>query len=159
MKAYLLSIMAASLAIAVVNMLTPSGQVKYVKLLTSLVLVCVLIAPLKGAVETVIAWGSGDLTLPGVEADDEETLQKELENATTEASKSYVAQRLTEALQTEFSMDAGTVRTHIEWSAGDTVRPQRVTVLLSGASIWKNPHEIQAYVEELLGCECVTAIE
>ncbi len=159
MKAYLLSIMTASLAIALVNILTPGTQVKYVKLVTSLVLVCVLIVPLKSAVETVIAWGSGELEIPGIETDNTDDIQQELENATTEASKAYVAQRLSEALQAEFSMDTGTVRVHIEWSTGDTVRPRRVRVLLSGSSIWKNPHEIQAYVEELLGCECVTAIE
>ena len=46
------------------------------------------------------------------------------------------------------------------WEEEDGIAaPARVTVILSGGSIWKDPNAIEATVSALLGCECVTAIE
>ena len=72
----------------------------------------------------------------------------------------YFESMLTETLCKEFEIIEDDIRTHIEWSGeGEDMRPQKVTVVLSGKAIWKDPAKIEAYVTSLLGCDCATAIE
>ena len=164
MKAYLLSILAASIAAALINLLSPAGEGggigKHLKLTVALFLICVLITPLKSGMEAILDWSSGKLPFWENEEDIAEDYRDRLDGALTDASREYVAQALTETLQAQFDMDPGTVRCALEWSgSGEEARPSRVTVLLSGKSIWKDPHAIEDFVTELLDCECITAIE
>ena len=160
MQAYLISLFIASLVGALIGILSPEGgMAKHVRLVTALVLICILISPLGDVIGALQDFASGSLDFPSTENNTDDYLEQ-LGNATDEASKSYFAQMLTETLEEQFSMPTGTVRCQIAWiKTGDILSPSRVTVVMSGASIWKNPHEIKDFVEELLGCECVTAIE
>ena len=60
----------------------------------------------------------------------------------------------------EFDIAEDNLRVAVEW-IGETenLRPQKVSVILSGKAIWKNPAKIEEYVTSLLGCACVSAIE
>lgn len=75
------------------------------------------------------------------------------------ASRSYFAQSLTQMLEQRFSIPAGEIRCTVRWQQDEELRPDRVTLVLSGSAIWKNPAEMEEFVTGLLGCECVTAIE
>ncbi len=67
---------------------------------------------------------------------------------------------LTVTIEKQFGIEAGEVRCLVAWEQeGETLTPTRVTVVLSGKAIWKDPHAIEAFVTELLGCDCTTAIE
>ena len=85
------------------------------------------------------------------------------ENAANEAlenaSKAYLAQALTRLLEERFSIPSGEVRCVILWASEEEAKPQKVTVILSGSAICKNPNQIEEEVTNLLGCPCVTAIE
>jgi hypothetical protein len=35
---------------------------------------------------------------------------------------------------------------------------EKITLILSGKAMWKNPHEMEKYIEERYGCQCVSAI-
>ncbi|MBQ9773186.1 MAG: hypothetical protein IJW30_00805 [Clostridia bacterium] len=164
MKAYFITLVSAALVAALIGILSPDGErggiAKHVRLLTALFLLCVLISPLKGALEWV--QGLQDAEVPFLDggASDGTDYDKLLAETMDEASRQYFAQSLTETLLTQFSMKAGTVRCAVQWeTAEDGIAPRLVTVFLSGESIWKNPHEIEAFVEKLLSCPCETVVE
>ena len=164
MKAYFLSLIAAAMIAALVGILTPGGEkggiAKHVKLLTSLFLVCVLISPLKETLVGLRAWLDGGLELPNLENPEEDSYKQQMDEALQGASTAYFTQMLTQMLEQRFSIATGEVRCSVQWqSENGSLSPVRVTVILSGKAIWRDPEAIERFVEELLGCECVSAIE
>ena len=159
MQTYLLSLLGGALAAALVGILAPEGASRHIRLVSSLFLICVLVAPLPKAIGSVSSWfeeleeaadagesGGGDYAA-------------QLEAAMESASRSYFAQSLTQMLEQRFSIPTGEIRCTVRWQQGEELRPERVTLVLSGSAIWKNPAEMEKFVTGLLGCECVTAIE
>lgn len=164
MKSYLLTLIAASLMATLVGFLSPNGEkggmAKHIKLLTSLFLVCVLIAPLKSAAEGLRSLIDGDWEIPWAESTDKENYQSEMQDAVNSASKSYFTDMLTQTLEQKFAIDTGNIRCTVRWEeSAEALSPTQVTVFLSGKAIWKDPKAIESFVSELLGCECTTAIE
>lgn len=164
MKEYVISLLAAALVAALIGVLAPAGEggglSRHLRLLTSLFLITVIILPLKdtlGAVEGIL---DGSPTLPELDGSAEEEYRKELDEALASSSKAYFASLLTEKLEEEFSIPEGEVRCAIRWSEDEKeARPERISVILSGSAIWEDPAKIEAFVQEQVGCECVTAIE
>lgn len=164
MTAYLFSIIGASLVAALIGILSPEGEgggiAKHLRLLTALFLLCTLIAPLKNAMQMLAELADREWKLPQTDSSDSADYHDRLEEALENASTSYFTQMLTQALENTFSIETGQVRCNIQWSQKDDQwKPNRVTVILSGAAIWKDPEKLESFVRELLGCECVTAIE
>lgn len=158
MEGYCLSILAASVIGAIVGLLSPTGGIsKYLRLTVSLFLLCALLSPLPALLEDLVD-GGGISLLPDREEEKEE-YRESLEQALNDASKEYFISMLTRALREECSLAEGTVRCAVLWQEGDTLLPRRVTVILSGESIWKDPSPIKDYVHSLLDCECAVAIE
>ena len=164
MKEYILTLIAAALLAALIGILSPDGErggiARHMRLLVALFMVCTLISPIRGLLVHLRDWASGERPLfPSEEAlpiDPDTTLKETLENA----SGTYVTDMLTQAIETKFAIEIGDVRCAIAWQAEDgQLSPARVTVLLSGRAIWKDPDAIESFVHELLGCDCVIAIE
>lgn len=162
MRSYLLSVFLISVALSVVSLLSPEGEkggmAKHLRLLTSLLLICVLIAPLGGLIRGLRDWTEGDFFLPGLEGDLEEDYQNELQESLDDASRDYFTQTLTRTLEEKFSIATGQIRCKVFWNENGNA-PERVTVILSGGAIWKDPAQIEEFVTSLLGCPCQTAIE
>lgn len=157
MKEYLLSVLAAALAISLIGILAPNGSQSALKLLSALFFLWVIAAPLPDWLATLPNRIEG---IPSTDSDSaEQDYQQQANDALNTASKAYLAQILTQFLEQEFSIPTGEVRCAIRWAEGEEALPERVTVILSGSAIWKNPKDIEAAVTNLLGCECVTAIE
>ena len=94
------------------------------------------------------------------EGEGEEDYRTELESSMNSASASYFGEMLTQTLEAQFSIQTGDVRCAVKWeNNGENLAPTRVTVYLSGKAIWQDPRAIEAFVGELLGCECITVIE
>ncbi len=158
MKTYLLSVLAAALIISLIGILAPNGAQSSLKLITSLFFLCVIAAPLPNWLENLPDRIDELVTAPdGGSAEDD--YRQQANEALDGASKTYLAQALTQYLEQKFSIPQGEVRCQILWSEEESATPEKVTVILSGTAIWKNPDSIEAAVTELLGCECVTAIE
>lgn len=162
-KTYMLSIFATALLITVVDILAPSGAgsglSKHLKLVLSLVFVCVLISPTVSLAEHLFEFAKGNWEF-GIEEDVENHYTEELQNALDDASRDYFEGMLAQTLCKEFEISEGDLRTHVAWNNdGENPRPQKVTVILSGKAIWKNSAKIEEYVTSLLGCDCVSAIE
>lgn len=158
MKAYLLSVLAAALAISLIGILAPNGSQSSLKLISSLFFLCVIAAPLPKLLEDLPRRMEDLITSPGGDSA-EDDYRQQADQALENASKTYLAQMLTQFLEQKFSIASGEVRCQIRWKEGENPTPERVTVILSGSAIWKNPDAIESAVTELLGCECVTAIE
>ena len=146
MTAYLLTLFGSALAVALVDLLVPERGRKTVRLISALFLLCVLSAPLPSA-----TGATGDYTIP-------DAAQK-MKQAMESASRTYFARTLTELIGEQFALAEGSVRCEIEWEADNETVPKKITVILSGSAIWRDPEKIESFVEDLIGCECVTAIE
>lgn len=162
-KAYILSIFATALLITVVDILAPTGTggglSRHLKLVSSLVLVCILISPTVSLANKLKGFLNGEWEF-AFEEEMDDHYADELQNALDNASREYFEGMLTKTLCEEFAIAESDLRCHVEWSGeGENLRPQKVTVILSGKAIWKNPAKIEEYVSTLLGCDCVSAIE
>lgn len=157
MEGYSLSILAASAVGALIGLLSPSGGVsKYLRLTVSLFLLCALLSPLPSLLKDL---ANGEFPhLPDRE-EQAEDYRDALDQALDEASKDYFVTMLTRAISEECDLDAETVRCTVLWQESEKLLPRRVTVILSGGSIWKDPAPIKDYVISLLDCECAVAIE
>ena len=130
------------------------------KLLSALLLVCVLAAPIKSGIEGLRGLLDGSHPLPDLSDPPKDAYRDQMNEALDQASTSYFADMLTQMLETQFSIQTGDLRCQVDWvRREDRLSPSRVTVILSGKAIWKDPAEIERFVSELLDCECVSAIE
>lgn len=165
MKAYFLSVAVIGLIGALCSILAPAGDgggiAKHLKLLTSLLLVCVLIAPVGDLIEGGGDWLGGNLSFPWEEGG-ENVEGEDLQSKLDEVSTAYFTELLTETLEREFAIETGDLRCVVTWEtqeSGESLRPERVTLLLSGKAIWKDTEAMEDFVTSLLGCACVSAIE
>ncbi len=159
MTAYLLSLFSAAMAVALVGLLAPGSSGRALKLACGLFLICVIALPLPSWLGD-LRDSLGEITAQdpanGTGTDYEEQLQEALDSA----SRSYFAAMLTQMLEDRFSIPQGELRCAILWEESEEMlRPQRVTLILSGSAVWKDPAEMEEFVSGLLGCECVSAIE
>lgn len=160
MKAYFLSLLGAAFLAAAVGILAPEGSgggvAKHLRLLSALVVLCVVSAPLPRVVA-----GLRDLPdrVSDVARSPETNPEARSEETLNNASRAYFAQALTAKLAERFSLRADEIQCAIRWSPdGDDARPVGVTLILTGSARWKDPHEMEQYVRDLLGCPCDTAI-
>lgn len=165
MKAYLISLFCAAIVASLVGILSPSGESggigRHLGLVIALFMLCTLISPLTSVIRELYDLAGGTVTLPDYGENAGEQYEEQLGNALQNASTEYFAEMLTQTLEREFSIPTGEVRSAVRWSQGEdgSLSPDRVTVVLSGSAIWKDPSAIEHFVTKLLGCECVTAIE
>ncbi len=164
MRNYLIALLSASLLAALIGVLSPSGEKgaleKHMRLISVLFLICVLIAPAKSALKGLEGLISGDIVPSLPDYGDRPSYEDQMEEALGEASTAYFTEMLTQMLEEQFEIASGEVRCIVAWSEEDgTLKPTQVTVVLSGKAIWKNPQDMESFVEGLLHCPCTSAIE
>ncbi|MBR2721483.1 MAG: hypothetical protein IKB75_01745 [Clostridia bacterium] len=159
MKQYLLGILVATLLISILRILSPEGEsvFSHYKLLTSLFLLCILLAPAASALDALHGVIEGELPFPWEQEDEKSDYVERWEGIKDDASRDYITQLLTRTLEEQCSVPTGEIRCVIDW--GEDGTPWRATVFLTGSAIWKDPKVMEALVEELLGCPCQSAIE
>lgn len=163
MKEYLISLLAAAPVLAIIGILSPegirSGLSKHIRLVSALVWICILIAPIYTLIGGWKEWQNGDFSFD-IEQGAQNDYQSVLEDALNSQSSAYFCDMLTKTLEEHFSIAKGDVRCHVEWLEEDgDLRPKKITLFLSGSAVWKSPRELEAYVTDLLGCACITVIE
>ena len=160
MNTYFLSLLGAALIAALIGLFAPDGTSaslgKTLRLLTILVLFCVIAAPLP---ELIANWKALSFLSPEAA---EQTYDFELRSKTSldAASRAYFVRALTSHLEEKFGIAQGEIACAVTWEETDgEAKPASVTLILSGSAKWKNPHEMENYVSELLGCPCNSAID
>ena len=155
MKEYLLSILAAALISALLLHLLPekASLKKGAQLLSALLLLSLVLSPLSGAKEALENLFSGDWF-------DETTLQEDYTKKSGESlssySKDYLENLVKEQLVKSFSLCEDDLSVHLLFEDGE---PKKVLLLLSGKAIWQDSARLEAYVEQLLGIDCSSALE
>lgn len=152
MSGYLYSLAVAVVVISVVSALVPASMSTHVRALCALCVICLVCAPLASAIGAVT---KGDWEIPeGWLGEDAEQAQ---EQDYGEFSRELLAGQLTLLLEQEFSLSPHDVQVYAAWDADG--RPSRITLVLSGQAIWQDPDPVKAYVENLLGCECIIVLD
>ena len=160
MDGYVLTLIGAAMISALVGVLAPAGSTaKYVKLITSLFLICVLISPVKGLIVGLRELIDGELSFSQEQEEAEEDFRLQTEALTNETAKLYFTDMLTDRILSRFSISPDELRCAVDWSTDSAPMPTRITVFLSGRAIWQDTHAIEAFVTELIGVPCQSAIE
>ena len=160
-KNYLFSIMLVSVAAGAAEILAPEGEggglKKHVRLLVSLIVLAVLIAPVSGLLGYISnfdnyrgLFGAGHPGEGDFSAQAENTRQRILERGESE-----VAAGVTALLYDRFGIPGEEAKVVPELATGDAgIEVKKLTIVLYGRSVWKNPYEIEDYFVRLLGCPC-----
>ena len=164
MKEYFFSLFLAAALIALVGILAPGkasgGIAKHLRLLSSLFLLCVLISPISSALDSIFEWLQNGEAPPFSEESPQPDYGEIASDALDEASRAYFAQMLALTISEEFSVSPEELHCTVTWEIRDgTPTPSRVTLLLSGKAIWRDPTPFKNAVQALLGCPCDVVID
>jgi hypothetical protein len=166
MRGYFLGLLAFAICCAVVEFLTPTGEgggvAAHMKWMSGICLLCVLITPIAQAISD-----GGDLLgrlegalddwLDGGESSKEEYDDRWQEQY-EQMDVRYAEAAISLMLQQKLEIAEGDVSVRLQLD--DTgERIAAVQVGLSGRAVWINTHDLEAYIEQTLGCECTTYIE
>ena len=167
MREYIFSVLCMAAIGGVAIMIAPdgirSGLKKHVKLVCALCLLCVMIAPVSRLMD-VINDGFNEISPEGpndgngLQSMYESIYEDNLELGFGEGIGELVKDKLFE----RFSIPRDSCRVAVSFKDGDGDgfrEPSKITVILSGTSIFKEPRAIESYVAGVFGCECSCAIE
>jgi hypothetical protein len=166
MRGYFLGLLAFAICCAVVEFLTPTGEgggvAGHIKWMSGICLLCILITPIAQAIS------SGEDVLRRLEQalddwlDGGESAKEEYDDRWQEQYEQmdirYAEAAISLMLQQKFEIAPKEVTVRAQ--PDDTgARITAVHVGLSGNAVWHNTHDLEAYIEQTLGCECTTYIE
>lgn len=162
MKPYILSLVAAALAAAVVELLAPRGEggriTAQVRMVAGLFLLVALLLPLRDGVAFLseLADGEGP-SIPSYDAPDYEAT---LQAAVLSMGSAELTAWVTSTLAETFSVPPEQVEVVPVWAEGETVPPPltEVCIVLSGKAALTDPHPIEAFFADVLGCPCRVSV-
>ena len=152
MKEYVIGLTALAFLASIIASLSPDqGKTTHqLKFLCSLVLICSLISPLLGFVESVSTVGLdfvGELEV----YDNEQLFIDSLARLSADELESSLA----DVLAQRFDIERKNLSVDVEYRTdGDSMTVTRAVVRLTGAAIFKDPYEIEAFVLDRFGLEC-----
>ncbi len=157
MGEYVLRVVGAAFCVGLLEELLPGecGSKAYVRFLTGLCLLAVLIAPV-GRFLASLPDALGELSFPEEEQENayERILRDNLSGAVREKLSAAVKQDLAE----RFGVKNERTEVGIRLSEEGALAVSRLVITLKGGDILKNPYEIEQYFSELLGCECLVRV-
>lgn len=158
MREYLLSVVAAAIAVGAVTALMPEGEGgglrRHVSFVGALCVLAILIFPvgeLMGFLGDLSFRGFGTVG-DGTKSEYEEIYAEYLQYASAENLSDSVAAMLCDRF--DISPEQCRVRVRVGSRDGRAAAEQ-VTVILSGSALLRDPYEIEGFISDLLGCECV----
>ena len=160
MKEYLFSLVCISLFCSVFGLLSFGGKGgdAGVRRVLSLVILIAVFAPLPGLISDLAKSDLDNIAdLVGDTGGEDDT------DRFIEGLEMYGAQYVNAEISRDVSQRFDAAESEISAIASFGMKDgalylEKITVILSGKAIWKNPHEIEKYVEERYGCNCVSAI-
>ena len=166
MNSYILTLLSASLAAAVVELLSPKGEggklTSHIRMVAGLFLLVALLDPLRTGLALLRDATEGDLTsrlesmLPHGDPDGYEAA---FGDTLTAISRTEVEAYAISALEADFGIppEACTVSAICSYG-GETLTLTELRISLHGSHALTNPHPIEAYFAERLECPCYVTV-
>lgn len=155
MAEYICGVVGTALIISVILLMLPDDAAasREVRLLGSLTLLCVIIAPLGQGIGRIRElFASGELTLPESET---QTAPDELLGALERQCAAEINAALKTELCRRFELAKDDVSVSVKVSADSgEVRLLHVYVIFTGRAMWQDPHPVIEYIEDLCGVPC-----
>ena len=166
MTAYVLTLLAASLAAAVVELIAPKGEggrlANHVRMIAGLFLLVTLMNPLREGLAILKAAVEGDLPRrmeSKLEAATPEDHEAAFEASLAAMGRAEVESWVTETLKARFSIpETDSIVEALCEAEGQTLTLRELRIGLRGSSILQNPHPIEAYFSEALNCPCYVVV-
>lgn len=157
MGEYILSVVGVAFCVGILEELLPNeyGSKAYVRLLTGLCLLAVMLAPVGRLLHALpdLFWEISDL-----ETKEGERYEEILSESMGEAVRDVLAEAVRSDLSKKFNVKNERTGVGVMLDGGEKLSVSRLVITLYGSDILKNPHEIEAYFEKLLDCECVVIV-
>ena len=165
MRAYIYSVVCVAAIGGIALMVSPdgmrSGIKKHMRLICSLCMLCVMISPVSELLNGIRDIGD-EIGDSGEEDRLHGIYESIYEEKNEEVYRDSIGKTVKDQLYENLSVPSDECRVSVEFSDtdGDGIRePRKITVILSGGSIFKDPRRVEALVSKKFGCECVCAIE
>ena len=164
MKDYLIEIIIISITVGLLELIAPDSvsTKKYTKIIGSLVVLCVIITPI-GKLVNILDGNLLSQIKDSIILDSEfekndysEILSEYLYEHSLQEYKSKIA----EILDDEFDIPEHEQEITVFTSKNENgITVNKIQILLSGKSIFKNPYEIEARISELTKSKCLVLIK
>ncbi|MBQ8408789.1 MAG: hypothetical protein IJY39_07995 [Clostridia bacterium] len=162
MKEYIITVITVGLVGSVITTLTPEGEGggigRTVRFAVGLVLIAVCISPILSMIQGLKELDLQNL-IPRTESvtpEYESIFEGNFLSAELEQTESGIARMLSERF--DIAEDEIRVSVSVTEEADGGRRLKRIFVTLYGSAIWKDTGAMEGYLQELFGCEVVTAI-
>ena len=166
MKAYILSVIAAAVLAAVAERICPRGEGErlsaHIRMVAGLFVLVTMLVPVREGVKLLLDAAEGDMAsrvealIPsGTPADYGEVFGESL----TGLSQGELTAFVTAAMENEFGVPPTGCAVQVACGYGEgmvTVQEARISLL--GQYALTDPHPIEAYFGELLGCPCYVTV-
>ncbi|MBQ9161829.1 MAG: hypothetical protein IJX74_00995 [Clostridia bacterium] len=155
---YIYSLILTAFIAVVVELISPAGDGggvgKHVNMICGLCIAVALINPLKDGAQWLV-----ELARDGIEGIVETSEMPSAEqygDAFAEQIYTVSDSEIKRLLCEKFAISENDIEIHSTFN--EEYRPMRITVLLSGQAVFKDPHKITDYLSGAFGCEAVVAI-
>ncbi len=167
MNGYIYSIVCIAAAGGIVAIISPNSKTKkHLKLLCALCILCVMIAPVSNFIDGVREFFETDGEELFGDGEAESELRDKYENIYNKYLEGGYSDNVGEAvkdiLYEELGVAKENCRVNVNFSDtdGDGVRePSKITVVLSGKEIFRDPRTVKKLVSDIFKCECECAID
>ncbi|HHT53921.1 MAG TPA: hypothetical protein GX011_03175 [Clostridiales bacterium] len=158
MREYLMSVIGAALLVGVVGMIIPAGAgeglKRHVGLVGSLCVLCILISPATKVLGTLSEFSEGGWS--GWFEESGEEYSRKYSDFLLSVGKENIERGIVALLGEKFGIPESECSVTAEVRERDgELEVVRVTVVLTGKSVLRDPYAIEAYISGLLGCECI----
>jgi hypothetical protein len=157
MREYLMSLIIAALLVGLLGALVPEGEGgglrRYVTFIGCLCVLILLISPVTHMLGFMSELSDGDIDISFDTQDGQ--YEQQFKQYITSLGEDSITAELTRVICEKFDISEQECHVKIDtYDANGEMAIGRVTVILSGKAIFRDPYEIEQYVNELLGCEC-----
>ncbi len=167
MKTYILTLLAASIAAAVIQLLAPKGEGgklgEHIRMVAGLFLLVALLTPLKDGIALLRSAAEGELSehltvsvSDGVLGDYEAVFGAALSSVGQNEVKAWVVSEL----ESRFGIPPSGCRVSVTCIVEEELLSVcEVRIALRGEYVTQAPHPIESRVTEALGCPCYVTVE
>ncbi len=165
MSGYVYSIVCIAAAGGIVCIISPDSAIKkHLKLVCALCLLCVMIAPISNFINNIRDFFDTDGSQIFGETDEgvRDTYESIYDRYLEGGYSDNIGETVKDILYEKTGISKENCRVNVQFSDknGDGVRePSKITVILSGSDIFRDPEQINALIAGIFGCECECAID